>query len=315
MLDPWQLRTFLAVADSLSFRQAAKALHLAPSTVTAQIKALEEALGVRLFARRPGNTTLTEHGRRLTGLARRLLDLEAEVRRDMGRDGEACPELAVRLPETLALGIAPAVLTAFRRRYPHTRLLLATHSRLGLARELRQGSLDLGLLLGEPFAAEGVVMEEIHCEPLCVIAAPHAPEAALGAIGPQALAGRELFVTRHIWSARRRVDAALERAGTRLGAVTECTSLAVVKRCVAAGRGLALAPWLAVREEHAAGTLAALRWEGEALAAPVLLLRREGAPQNPAADAFCDAVRRALAALPPPPQFLAVGDSPPDPPQ
>ncbi len=306
MLDPWQLRTFLAAAESLSFRQAARELSLAPSTVTAQIKALEDALGVPLFRRRRGGTAPTEHGRRLMGLARRLLDLEAEIRRDVRREGEACPELAVRLSESLGLAVAPHAVAVLRERHPRTRLVLATHSRQGMAGELRQGVMDLGLHLGEPFAAEGVVMEEIHREPLCVVVRPDAPEARLEAAGPRELAGRELFVTRHVWNARRRIEAALERDGARLGAVVACTSLPVILRCVAAGQGFAVAPWLAVHQAQAAGELVALPWAGEALFAPVLVVRRQGSRPSPAAEAFLQGVREALAALPPPPRALVV---------
>ncbi len=302
MLDPWQLRTFLAAADGPSFRQAAKDLALAPSTVTAQIKALEDALGVPLFRRGPGSVVLTEHGRRLLGPARRLLDLEAAIRRDIGRDGEACPELAVRLSESLGLAVAPAVLAALRRDHPRLRLAIVTHSRRGLAHDLRHDAVDLGLFMGEPFAADGIVMEQIHREPLYVIAAPGSPLAARGAVGPEDLAGRELFVTRHIWSARRGLENALARHSVSPGAVTTCTSLPVVMRCVAAGNGLALAPWLAVAADRTAGTLAVLPWAEETLFAPVVAAHRADRPLSRPAEAFLTALRQALAARPPAPR-------------
>lgn len=291
MLDPWQLRTFLAAAAGLSFRQAAQDLAMAPSTVTAQIHSLEETLGVSLFERAGGRVVLTEYGRRLVGHARRLLDLEAEVRRRIGGDDDTCPELSVRLSESLGLELVPAVLPRFRQHFPHTRLLLATHSRQGLARDLRQGAVDLGLVLGEPFVAEGILMEEIHREELVVIAPPDSPLANRHAVGPADLAGQELLVTRHVWSARRRIENALARTKADPAAVTECTSLEIVKRCVAAGHGLALAPRLAVRREHEAGTLAVLPWADGTLDAPVMLLQQAGRPPGPAGDAFVEAAR------------------------
>lgn len=299
MLDPWHLRTFLAAADALSFRQAAGALAMAPSTVTTQIKALEEALGASLFQRGPGRVVLTEEGRRLRGMARRLLDLESEIRRDFDHNREAFPELSVRLSESLGLELLPAVLSRFRRHFPHTRLFLPTRSRQGLARDLRQGAVDLGLMLGEPFAAEGVRMETLHREPLLVIAPPDSPLAGREAVGPEALAGRELLVTPHVWSARRRIENALDRAGLAPAALTECTSLEIVKRCVAAGHGLAVAPWLAVRRECEAGRLLALPWAGGLLDAPVLLVRPSDRDLDRAGACFVGAVREVLAVLPP----------------
>ena len=90
MPDPRLLKTFLAVAAGLSFRQAAKELHYAPSSVSSQIKALEEELGVPLFDRTGRLVVLTEQGRRLLAHARRLTDLAAATRHIVtgGDDGK-----------------------------------------------------------------------------------------------------------------------------------------------------------------------------------------------------------------------------------
>ncbi|MGE4539380.1 MAG: LysR family transcriptional regulator [Desulfovibrio sp.] len=294
LLDPWQLRTFLAAAAAPSFRQAASDISLAPSTVTMQIQALEETLGVPLFQRAAGRMVLTEHGQRLVGHARRWLELEAEIRRGIGGDETASPELSVRISESLGLELVPAILPRFRQRFPHTRLILATQSRQGLVGDLRQGSVDLGIILGEPFAASGVAMEEIHREPLVVIVPPRSDLARLAVVGPEELAVRELLVTRHIWSVRRRIESALARVGKEPASLTECTSLEIVKRCVAAGQGVALAPRLAVRRECAAGLLAALPWAEGTLEVPVVLLWQADRPRSEVAAYFARAVREAL---------------------
>ncbi len=298
MLDPYLLKTFLAAAAGPSFRQAAATCNLAPSTVTSQIKALEQELGLPLFERAGGRTALTEHGRRLVRHAHRLLDLEAETRRLLAGGDDASLELTVRLSESLGLALAPLILPLFRQRFAHTRLVLATHSRAGLARDLRQGGVDLALLLGEPFAAEGVTMEELHREPLVVIAPPGSSLADRKTAGPADLDGWPLLSTRHVWSARQRIEDALARAEAQIAGHVECTSLEIVKRCVAAGAGLAVAPWLAVRQEVAEGRLAALAWAEEPLSAPVLLLRACDREPCPAGAAFIAATRAALALLP-----------------
>jgi len=296
MLDPWQLRTFLAAAATESFRQAAEELALAPSTVTTRIKALEDNLGLRLFARSAGRVVLTEHGRRLVGHARRLLDLEAQTRQRMAGRDDAGLELSVRLSESLGLVLAPAVLPGFRRQFPRIRLTLVTSSRQGLARELRQGTVDLGLVLGQPFTAEGVAMEEIHREPLVVIVPPAGPLAGRGRIRPADLDGCQLLVTRHVWSARGRIEQALARAGASPASVTECASLEIVKRCVAAGHGLALAPRLAVRREAQAGSLAVLDWADSRLDAPLMFLQPAGRTLCAPGRAFLEMTRESLRA-------------------
>lgn len=101
MLDPWQLRTFLENAAAASFRRAAQELALSPSTVTAQIKPWSRPCGGTAFARTGNRVTVTEHGRRLAGYARRLLDLEAETRQRLAADCDEPATLTVRLSESL----------------------------------------------------------------------------------------------------------------------------------------------------------------------------------------------------------------------
>jgi DNA-binding transcriptional LysR family regulator len=70
MTDPRLLKTFLAVAAGLSFRQAAKDLHYAPSSVSSQIRSWKRNIGVALFERTGRSVVLTEHGQRLLDHAR-----------------------------------------------------------------------------------------------------------------------------------------------------------------------------------------------------------------------------------------------------
>jgi DNA-binding transcriptional LysR family regulator len=69
------IKTFCTVANHSSFQRASETLHYAQSTVSAQIQALEEELGVRLFDRLGRRIMLTEAGESLLNYARKMLDL------------------------------------------------------------------------------------------------------------------------------------------------------------------------------------------------------------------------------------------------
>jgi DNA-binding transcriptional LysR family regulator len=285
MTDPRLLRTFLTVAAGLSFRQAAKDLHYAPSSVSSQIRSLEEELGVALFDRTGRNVMLTEQGRRLLGHARRLTELADQTRRIAAGDSDDPPELTVRLSETLGIHCLPWVLPLWRARHPDTRLTLLTRSRYGLARDVRHGLTDLGLILGEPFAAVGLAVTVLRRERLVVIVAPGSPLAGRGRVGPADLAGVDLLLTPQVWSARGRLEGALLEVGITPRIPVSCASLEMVRRCVMAGLGVSVAPWFAVAEAVAQGRLAALAWTPGPLTAPLLLIRDAArAPTAPALD-------------------------------
>ena len=256
-MDIRHLKTFLAVAAGLSFRKAAESLHYAPSTVTAQIRALEEDLDAPLFERTGRRVLLTDQGRRLLPRARRIAEMADDTRRAVTHDADS-GELSVRMSQSLGMLCLPEALRRFRARFSATRVRVATASRHGLAADLRHGEVDLALLLGRPFAADGVDMETLRREPLVCIAAPGSPLAALDRVTPADLAGQPLVLTRHVWSLRPAIEQALVTAHVQPGSVLECSSIVIVKRCVAAGLGVAVVPLCAVRDEVDRGELRAL---------------------------------------------------------
>src|SRR3979409_952150 len=101
MLDLELLRSFVSVVDSGGFTRAGERVHRTQSTVSQQIKRLEDDLGQPLLNQAAKDVTPTEAGERLLSYARRLLSLAEEARDVMARPGN---EGAVRLgvPEDFA---------------------------------------------------------------------------------------------------------------------------------------------------------------------------------------------------------------------
>src|SRR4051794_25715284 len=116
-MDLRQLKTFRAVADSLSFTRAADALDYAQSSVTAQIRALEDELGVRLFDRLGRRVALTEAGLRLLAYADKMLDLADEAAHAIAEGDEPSGQLIIAAPETLSTYRLPPLLKQFRLRF------------------------------------------------------------------------------------------------------------------------------------------------------------------------------------------------------
>lgn len=290
-MDTRKLKAFLAVASGLSLREAARTLNYAPSSLSAQITALEEDLGVTLFVRRGRDLGLSEQGARLLSHARRLVALEVEARSAVGAAAAGGGEVGLRISESLGIRCLPTVIARFRERFPGARLTVATASRHGLARDLARGATDLALILGERTAVAGLCVEEIGSEELVVILPPGSPQAGLAAVGPADLAGLPLILTRHVWSARRMIENAVLAAGGPAAGLVECASIEIVTRCVAAGLGVSVVPAFTVAAEVAAGQLATARWRDTDLSAAVLLIRDAGREPTPPAETLAELLR------------------------
>src|SRR5215467_11537081 len=88
MMDIDLLRSFVSVVDAGGFTRAGERVHRTQSTVSQQIKRLEDMLGCELLTRNGRQATLTQEGERLLSYARRILALEQEARDVVGRPNE-----------------------------------------------------------------------------------------------------------------------------------------------------------------------------------------------------------------------------------
>ncbi|MGW6458866.1 LysR substrate-binding domain-containing protein [Streptomyces sp. NPDC055078] len=144
MYDPIQLRTFLAVAQTLSFTQAARRLGLRQSTVSQHVRRLEEAAGRQLFARDTHRVDLTEDGEAMLGFARTIL--EAHERASAFFTGKRLRgRLRFGASEDFVQTRLPEILESFRIDHPEVDLELTVELSGTLHKRLEAGRLDLVL--------------------------------------------------------------------------------------------------------------------------------------------------------------------------
>jgi DNA-binding transcriptional LysR family regulator len=239
------LRYFVAVAETLSFARAARALNLSQPPLSRQIRALEDELGTALFARTKRSVQLTPAGAALLPEARRLL-----------READGLKAGALRLAAgevgTLALGfisvaaynLLPELAPEFRRRHPGVKLALQEATTDVLLAGLRQGDLDVGLVL-PPVDAPG--LEYVPLVQDTLIAALPADAAQARGRGPirlASLAGEPfiLFPRRVGTSLYDAIVGACRRAGFAPRIEQEAIQMQTIVSLVAARMGVALVP-------------------------------------------------------------------------
>jgi DNA-binding transcriptional LysR family regulator len=143
--DPEQLRTFLAVAQSLSFTQAAQGLGVRQPTVSQHVRKLEEATGRALFIRDTRSVTLTADGEAMAGFARTILAAHEQAAGYFSGSGLR-GRLRFGVSDDLALTPLPRILRDFRQLYPRIDLELTVAQSSALHRRIESGHLDLAFV-------------------------------------------------------------------------------------------------------------------------------------------------------------------------
>jgi DNA-binding transcriptional LysR family regulator len=148
-LPPSVLRSFLAVANSLSFTRAADRLGLRQSTVSQHLKKLEDAVGQRLLLRDTHSVALTEQGDAMVEMARTILDANDRLASFFIDKGNR-ERLRLGISEDFAMSRLANVLIQFRRNDPHVDIELTVGLSGYLYQRFDAGELDVIFVKRKP---------------------------------------------------------------------------------------------------------------------------------------------------------------------
>jgi len=225
------LRSFVAVADAGGFTRAATRLGRTQSTVSLQIKRLEDGIGHRLLIRNRHDTELSAEGEILLGYARRLLALADEARiRLLEPDIDGTVRLGT--PEDFATRHLSEVLSRFARTHPQVTLEVNCDFTANLLNAFACGQYDLVLCKREAQGPGGG--RAVWREPLVWARSDRLR------LDPAAAVPLVLAPNPDIY--RRRAVAALEAAGRPWRIVYTSPSLAGIQAAVRAGLGMTVLP-------------------------------------------------------------------------
>lgn len=242
-MDPLQLQTFLAIAETGSFSAAGERLHCVQSNITARIRKLEAELGAPVFERGKGGARLTPLGERLMPHARDILARLAAARAELLDAGGGAAPLRLGALETTAGTRLPPVLRALSERLPNAEIRLQTAPSGTLTRMVWERDLDAALVVGAVDLDRFRSME-VYTERLVCVRPAGRPDSATLLAFPDGCSYR---AAAQRW---------LRDTGHGDTPVRELGSIATILGCVGAGLGFAVAPESAVRTFNARHTLA-----------------------------------------------------------
>jgi DNA-binding transcriptional LysR family regulator len=143
-----QLSHFVAVAEECHFTRAARRLHIAQSSLSASIQTLERELDAQLFVRDKRQVRLTDAGRALLVEARRALSTVTAAREAVAAvQGGLRGRVTVGMARPVDNGHLMAALARFHRAHPDVEVVLGHDHSARLLDQVRDGRLDLALLL------------------------------------------------------------------------------------------------------------------------------------------------------------------------
>ena len=145
LLDPDQLRTFVAIAETGSFTRAAEVVHKTQSAVSMQMKRLEERVGRPIFTRDGRASRLTEDGERLLDYARRIVKLNLEAVSsftDTALSGRVC----LGVPDDYADRYLPDIMARFSNTHPSVELTVICEPTCELVQRIASGAIDIAII-------------------------------------------------------------------------------------------------------------------------------------------------------------------------
>ena len=289
------LKYLVALADTGHFGKAAERTFVSQPTLSAQLKKLEEYLGVKLVERQPKNVQLTDVGRQVVVRARRILDDSDEIIALARHNTDPfAGKLKVGFIPTIGPYLLPRVMQKLRKGLPQLGLMLYEHQTEPLLKRLKDGEIDLAVL-ALPIAQEGLATRELYAEAFTVALPPQHPLAAKTAIRVQDLKGQTLLLLEDGHCLRDQALEVCSRIEIREAEDFRATSLETLRQMVVAGLGLTLLPETAV--ESPFGSQRGLVIRPFAKPAPtrtVGAVWRKSSTRLPVIDAVCAVLHSAM---------------------
>ncbi|MEJ2513846.1 MAG: LysR substrate-binding domain-containing protein [Gammaproteobacteria bacterium] len=285
----------VALAETRHFGRAAERCFVSQPTLSAQVKKLEDQLGVQLVERGQ-QAMLTDIGKRIVERARRVLDEAREIE-ELARNFQdpLAGELRVGLIPTVAPYLLPHVAAPLHERFPRLKLLLMEQQTHRLVELVRGGEVDVAVM-ALPVPGERLLTRVLYEEPFVVAMPADHPLARKQRLEVSELGGEDLLLLEDGHCLR---DQALEVC--RLAEIREtpdfrATSLETLRQMVAGGVGVTLMPRLAVdRPVYSPDSLVVRRFRAPEPSRTIAAAWRPGSAREDTIANLCGAIEELMA--------------------
>lgn len=290
-----QIRYFVALTSAGQYRRAARQLGISQPSLSLQISALEERLGVQLLERRRSGLILTPEGRDVADMAARVLREVEQL------EGYASP-LQTSLAGTLRLGstptigpyLLPQVLRRLHAAYPKLKLVIRDGALRDLSDDLTAGRHDI-VLTQLPIHGDDFHVQPLFREPLLLAVAHTHSLAGRERTQRADLSGENVLSLSPAYALSRQIADLCDDSGATLQEEFEGTSLDAMRQMVSLDMGVTLLPSLYVESEvrKRDGDVAVSQMH-PAMYRTIGLAWRKTSGRPRAFQLFCDVIRQVI---------------------
>lgn len=257
-----QLRVFYESAKLQNFSKAAERLYITQPAVSAQIRQLEDFLGVKLFSTVGRRAHLTEAGKVLLESAQKIFEVEREAEaamqdiRDLKRG-----TLHIAVTKDYAPYVIPRYVSRFHGEHPGIGIHVSEGSSAEIIQELAAYKHELAIV-GGTNCPKWLVRKTFRTEELLLVAAPSHPIAARGSVTVKELAEMPLILREEGSTSRSIVMDMFKERDISPNIAYEASNLEFMKKLGISGEGLHFASRKGVEEELVSGSLKEIAIEG-----------------------------------------------------
>lgn len=256
-MDLRNLKTFIAVAELASFTRAAEQLGFSQSTVSFQIKQLEQELGTRLFERTRHAMKLTDQGREVLRYAYRMDKLTQDLAEDLHAKEEITGHVRLATADSLCSRLG-RTFRGFWSLYPGISLKIVTAGTASLFQLLRHNEVDLVLTLDSHiYNSEYRLIRESQIN-THFVAAPDCPLTQKVSLSVKELLSYPFLLTEKGMSYRRLMDESLAARSLEIQPLLETSDTELLCQLVSQGAGCSFLPDYATDAAVADGRLVRL---------------------------------------------------------
>lgn len=261
-LNLHQLATFQIVAKHCSYVRAAEELHFSQPAVSAQIRQLEEALGVKLFEQIGRKTYLTDAGEQLHHYSQKIFSVIDETLETMEKmRSPDYGRLRVGADTTVGTYVIPGLLGKFHQSYPEVEISLDVVNRAALVERIMNNQIDMAIVGRVPDDIP-VIIEPFLPNELVLVAAPFHRLAGRVGVPIQELEKEHFLLREEGSGTRAAIENAMQEAEVPLHVSMHMGNNSAIKQGVAAGLGIALISRVALDMELETNRLVILDVEG-----------------------------------------------------